>query len=127
MGDVGLNIFLSMALMSLRIWELFDIAGVQAEGHVLKDSHVGPQRVGLEHQVQVPLGRGRVVRLRRVDDLLAVHVDEAVLGLFQAGHHPQRCGLAAAGGAQQRHEVAVLDGQVQPVRRTVREHHVEFS
>lgn len=26
-GDVGLNIFLSMALMSLRIWELFDIAG----------------------------------------------------------------------------------------------------
>ena len=27
MGDVGLNIFLSMALMSLRIWELFDIAG----------------------------------------------------------------------------------------------------
>lgn len=26
-GDVGLNIFLSLALMSLRIWELFDIAG----------------------------------------------------------------------------------------------------
>ncbi|MCH3951709.1 MAG: sodium/glutamate symporter [Acidaminococcus sp.] len=26
-GDVGLNIFLSMALMSMRIWELFDIAG----------------------------------------------------------------------------------------------------
>ena len=26
-GDVGLNIFLSMALMSLRIWELVDIAG----------------------------------------------------------------------------------------------------
>lgn len=26
-GDVSLNVFLSMALMSLRIWELFDIAG----------------------------------------------------------------------------------------------------
>ncbi|WP_337475911.1 sodium/glutamate symporter [Acidaminococcus timonensis] len=26
-GDVGLNIFLSLAMMSLRIWELFDIAG----------------------------------------------------------------------------------------------------
>lgn len=27
MGDVSLNIFLSLALMSLRIWEIFDIAG----------------------------------------------------------------------------------------------------
>ena len=26
-GDVSLNIFLSLAMMSLRIWELFDIAG----------------------------------------------------------------------------------------------------
>lgn len=26
-GDVGLNVFLSLAMMSLRVWELFDIAG----------------------------------------------------------------------------------------------------
>ena len=80
---------------------------------------MGPQGIGLEHQVQIPLGRRRVVRLGGVDDLLAVHIDEAILGLFQAGHHTQRGGLAAAGGAQQRHEVAVLDGQVQVFQHVV--------
>ena len=39
------------------------LADLQAEGHVLVHGHVGPQGVGLEHQVQIPLGRGRVVRL----------------------------------------------------------------
>ena len=64
----------------------------------------GPQRVGLEHQIQVALaGRGER-SLRRIDDLLAVHQDNAVLGLFQAGDHAESGGLAAAGGPQQGHE-----------------------
>ena len=73
---------------------------------------MGPQGVRLEHQIQVALaGRGER-SLRRVDDLLAVHQDDAVLGLFQAGDHAEGGGLAAAGGPQQGHEVAVLDDEV---------------
>ena len=88
------------------------LADTQAEGHVVEHGHVGPQGVRLEYQIQVALaGRGER-SLRRVDDLLAVHQDNAVLGLFQAGDHAEGGGLAAAGGPQQGHEVAVLNGEV---------------
>ena len=52
-GDVGLNIFLSLAMMSLRIWELFDIAGplaiiavAQVVFMALYTTFVGIQRHG---------------------------------------------------------------------------------
>ena len=95
------------------------LADTQAEGHVVEHGHVGPQRVGLEHQIQVALaGRGER-SFRRVDDLLAVHQDDAALGLFQTGDHAEGGGLAAAGGPQQGHEVAVLDGEVQILQNVV--------
>ena len=80
---------------------------------------MGPQGVGLEHQVQVPLAGRGVHGLRRIDNLLAVHVDEAILGLLQAGDNPEGGGLAAAGGAQQGHEVPVLNSEVQLFQNVV--------
>ena len=80
---------------------------------------MGPQSVGLEHQIQVPLGGGREEHLVRVHDGLAVHFDGAVLGILQTGDHPQGSGFAAAGGAEQCHELPILDGQVQVLQDVV--------
>ena len=74
---------------------------------------MGPQGVGLEHQVQSTLAGLGIVGQIRIDHLHAVNGHDAVLGLLQAGHHTKGGGLAAAGGAQQGHKVAVLNGQVQ--------------
>ncbi|MNR35253.1 hypothetical protein D3C85_1530850 [compost metagenome] len=63
---------------------------LQAVGNVLAHSHVGKQRIGLEHQVQRPL----VGRQRR--DVQAVEVDAASAGGFESGEHAQQRGLAAA-------------------------------
>ena len=73
---------------------------------------MGPEGVALEHQVQPPLAGSLVESLVRVDDHPIVDGHGAVLGLFQPGDDSKRGGFAAAGGPQQRHEVAVLDGQV---------------
>ena len=95
--------------VDLRLAHLLDL---QAEGDVVVDRHVGPQGVGLEHQIQPPLAGLGVIGVIRVDHLHAVNGHGAVLGLFQSGNHTQRGGLAAAGGPQQGHEVAVLNGEV---------------
>jgi hypothetical protein len=92
---------------------------LQAEGDVVVHRHVGPQGVGLEHQVQPALAGLGVVGVVGVDHLHAVDGHDAVLGLLQAGDHTQRGGLAAAGGAQQGHEVAVLNGEVDVAQNVV--------
>ena len=97
------------ALLDLRLGQLLDL---QAESDVLPHRHVGPQGVGLEHQVQPPLAGLGVVGQVRVDHLHAVDGHHAALGLLQTGDHAQGGGLAAAGGTQQGHEVAVLDDQI---------------
>ncbi len=71
-----------------------------------------PQRVGLEYQVQAALGRLLVERVVTVDNLAAVNGHVAVLRLFQAGDDTKRGRLAAAGGTQQGHEIAVLNDKV---------------
>ena len=96
-------------LFDLILLHLLDL---QAEGHVLEHRHVGPEGVALEDQVEAPLAGGFIESLVRVDDHLVVDGHGAVLGLLQPGDDPKRGGLAAAGGAQQRHEIPVLYGQI---------------
>ena len=40
-----------------------------------------------------------------------------LVGYSNPGDHPQRGGLAAAGGAQQRHHLAVVDVEIDVVHR----------
>jgi hypothetical protein len=82
---------------------LADTGHLEREGHVLGDGHVGVERVVLEdHRDVAVLGR-------EVGDVAVPDVDRAGGHLFQAGEHPQRGGLAAAGGSDEDHELAVLD------------------
>ncbi len=80
---------------------------LQREAHVLGDRHVRVERVGLEDHRDVALLR------RAVGDDGAVDQHVAVGDLLQAREHPQRGRLAAAGGADEDHELAVADRQVE--------------
>jgi hypothetical protein len=84
-----------------------DLAHAQPEGHVVERGHVREQAVALEHHAHVPPGG----RHRR--DVLAVDHDRTGVGRLEPGHDAQRGRLAAAGRAEQRHELAGrhLDGQ----------------
>ena len=84
---------------------------LQGELHVLPDGHVGVQGVVLEHHGDVTILGGHVVHE------LAVDVQLAAADLLQSGDHPQRGGLAAAGGANQHDELLVLDLQVEVLHR----------
>ncbi len=76
----------------------------QPEGHVVAHRHVGPQRVAREHHADAAL-----LRRHRVDGRV-VHHDAAGVGPREAGEHAQERGLAAAGGAEQRVELAGQHG-----------------
>ena len=78
----------------------------QREGHVVVDAHVRIQRVALEDHRQVALAAGRV------GDVAAVELEAAAVDLGEPGDHAQQGGLAAAGGADEDDELALLDGQV---------------
>ena len=78
---------------------------LQAVGHVVEYVVVRQQGVALEHHGGVPL-----VGCQLVDGLVA-QIDLALVGAFKACDHAQGGGLAAAGGPQQRHKAARLDGQ----------------
>jgi hypothetical protein len=81
-------------------------AQLQAERHVVVDAHVGIEGVVLEHHGNVAVLGQDVV------DELAADVDPALGYVLQPGHHAQGGGLAAAGGAHQHQQAAVLHGQV---------------
>jgi len=65
------------------------------------------ERVGLEDHGDVA-----VLRRHVVDDPVA-DPDLSLGDRLQAGEHAQRCRLAAAGGADQDHELLVLDLHVE--------------
>ena len=73
--------------------------------------HVRVERVVLEHHRDVPLLG------RQVGDVAVTDADLAAGHLLQAGEHPQAGGLAAAGGADEDEELAVLDLEVEVVHR----------
>ena len=78
----------------------------QAEGHVLEHRHVPEQGIVLEHETDVALAHVEIRGILAADD------DVAAVGLLQPGDDPQQCGLAAAGGAEQRHQFTVVKIEV---------------
>jgi hypothetical protein len=86
-------------------------ADLQRERQVLRDGHVRVQRVVLEHHRDVA-----VLRIG-VGDVTFADVDPPGIHRLQAGHHPQRCRLAAAGRPDEDQEFAIVDGQIQVIHR----------
>ncbi len=83
----------------------------QAEGDVLEDAHVLEQRVVLEHDADAPLAR----RQRR--DVVAADQHGARIRPLEPGEHAEQRGLARAGGAEQREELAARDIERDVVER----------
>ncbi len=83
--------------------------GLEAEGQVLAHAHVRVERVGLEDHGELALGRRHLGHVRAVDQ------DVAVGDLLEAGDHPEQRRLAAARGADEDHELAVADREVDAV------------
>jgi hypothetical protein len=73
----------------------------ERQSDILRDGHVGIERIGLEHHGDVAGARPQLI------DHLAAYADAAAVLCFQARNDAQQCGLAAAGRAEQRHERAV--------------------
>ena len=88
---------------------LGDVAQLQAEGQVVVDRHVRVEGVALEDHGDVTV-LGRDVVDHAVADLQGPGRD-----LLEPGDHAQAGRLAAAGGAHQDHELAVVDRQVHVV------------
>ena len=91
---------------------LGDLAGAEVprferERKVLAHRHVREQGVVLEHHADVALAR------RHVLHRLAVDADGAAAGRLEAGQHHEAGGLAGAGGAEQRQELAFAHVQLQ--------------
>ena len=81
----------------------------QAEGDVVIDVQVREERIALEHRVE-----GTLVR-RDAGDVPAVQQDLPFVRRQEARDQAERGGLAAARGAQQGHELAFADVEVDVV------------
>ena len=92
------------ALLDLLLRHLVE---AKAERQVVLDRHVRVERVALEDHRDVAFLRSQVV-----DDLVA-DPELAAADLLEAGDHAQRGRLAAAGRADENHQLAVLDLQVE--------------
>jgi hypothetical protein len=85
---------------------LGNLGQLQAEGHVVEQVHVRVERVALEHHGNAAFGRRHVV-----DDAPA-DGQGAFGDVFQPGDGAQQGALAAAAGADEDHEFAVADLQI---------------
>ena len=85
---------------------LGDLAQLQAEGQVFINGHVGPEVIALEYH-----GRGALFG-GQVDDGLTVHGDVALGHVQKAADGAQDRSLAAAGGAQEGDDLALVDLQI---------------
>ena len=90
---------------------LGDLPQLQPERHVVADRHVRVERVALEDHRDVAI-LGRDV----VDDAIA-DPERAVADLLETGDHPEAGRLAAARWADEDHELAVGDLEVEVVDR----------
>jgi hypothetical protein len=80
---------------------------LERERHVLLHCHVRVERVVLEHHRDV------AVAWRQVVDLPLADPDLALAHVLESRDHAQHRGLAAAGRADQHHELAIRDGEVE--------------
>ena len=85
---------------------------LQPVAEVLRDRHVRIERVVLEHHRDV------AVAGREPGDLALADPDVALGHLLEAGNHPQQRRLPAAGGADEDHELAAPDCQIDAVDGT---------
>ena len=85
----------------------------QAEGHVLKDIHVGEQGVLLKDGIDLPLMGRNVINPHAVEEHIAGG------GLLKAADDTKCRGLATPGGAKQREEFLVIDIKVDVVQNDV--------
>ena len=88
------------AAVDLRLGRL---PHLEAVGEVLRDRVVRVERVVLEHHRDVAVAR------REPGDLAVADPDLAVADLLEPRDHPQEGRLAAAGRADEHHELAALD------------------
>ena len=93
--------------------------GARHAGEVERQAHVGlrrwPRASASAPGRRRPCACGRSPRAARTG--LAPQQQAAVGRLEQAGHHLQQRALAAARGAEQRHELALGDGEVDRLQR----------
>src|SRR6516165_5268538 len=80
---------------------------LEAEGDVLEDGLVGPERVALEYHRHVSLLRRH--HPPRRSDLLAVELDRTAIGLNEPGDHSQQSRLAAAAGSKENQKLSIQD------------------
>ena len=88
-----------------------ELPELQPVGHVVEHVVMGKQRVALKDHGRIPLVGGQLV------NGLVPEIDFPLVRGFKAGDHPQRRGLSAAGGPQQRHEAARFNVQIHVVNR----------
>ncbi len=93
--------------------QLFDLQGI---GHVVKDGHVGPDGVGLEHHADVPLLRGTKVFFGTHHP--AVDADLAGGGLSKAGDHHRSMVVLRSRRAQQGDEFLSWNTSLNSFRTT---------
>src|SRR6185312_8091134 len=86
-------------------------AHLKPEADILGCGHVRKQRIGLKHHA------GRALVGRQVRDVLLVEQYTAAGGRQEACDHAQRRGLAAAGRAEQRDQLALAHGEIEVVDR----------
>ena len=86
------------------------LAEREAEGHVLAQVHVRVERVRLKHHRDAALGG------RHVIDDAAGDGERARGDVFEAGDRPQQGRLAASRGADEHHEFAVTNLEVDAVQ-----------
>ncbi len=89
----------------------WDLAGrcflhPQAKRHVLKHGHVREQGIALKDGIDVAIFGWNL------GYVLVLKMDMAVIDAFQPGDKAQDGGFAAAGGAEQREKLTVIDGQI---------------
>ena len=80
--------------------------GANAAEDILHDGHVRKQRILLKEVPDPPLLRGQVDARFAVKERLAVQHDAAAVRCHDPGDALERDALAAAGGAEQRHDPA---------------------
>ena len=96
-------------LLDLILLHLLDL---QTEGHIVENSHMGPEGIALEHQVQTALGRFLIEGLFGIDDGPVIHGHFSALRLLQSGDNPQCGGFSATRRSQKGHEIPVFDCQI---------------
>ncbi len=88
----------------------------EAEAHIVGDGHVRIERIGLKHHSHAAIGRLDIVHALAADRKLPAG------DVLEAGDHPQKRGLAAAGRADEDDQLALFHLQrnaVDDIDRTV--------